>query len=116
MKAKEGKDPFSREGYEEMARYMYKIKPNGNSNTWGEIIFANMYYRMQMNSIGRSDNVEDLLFSHFDWAEDAYKYSHHKTLSCRSLLLPQVGRGGVGKHLLFVANLYLSLFVCEAHL
>ena len=73
MKPKEGKDPFSREGYEEMARYMYKLKPNGNNHVWSEIIFANMYYRMQMNSIGRSDNVEDLLFSHFDWAEDAFK-------------------------------------------
>ena len=59
MKCKEGKDPLSREGYEALAKHMYLLEPDGNTNNWSEIIFVNLYYRLQMNSIGRSDNIED---------------------------------------------------------
>lgn len=72
MKPREGKDPFSREGFEALAKFMYGLQPDGNYNTWSEILFMNLYCRLQMQSIGRSNTVSSLLFSHFNWEEDAF--------------------------------------------
>ena len=50
---------------------MNKMKPFGKKYTWNEGIFANLFTKFAVNTIGRSDNIDDLLLDKFDWEEDA---------------------------------------------
>ena len=71
MNIKEGKDAFTLEGYAEICKALYKLRPDGHKYTFAESLFANLYIRLQWHTIGRSDNVEDLMSSHISWDVDA---------------------------------------------
>lgn len=72
MKPREGKEAISFEGYVALCKIMYQMEPVGHRNTWPESIFANLYLRLQFATIGRTDNIETLMLSHFDWDQDAF--------------------------------------------
>ena len=71
MAQKEGKSPFSLFGYCELSKYFKSIKPCRNRKTWMEGMFADLFAKLSVNTIGRSDNIDDLLLSNMDWANDA---------------------------------------------
>jgi hypothetical protein len=71
MKQKEGKSPYNLIGYVELSKFFMKMRPINNKYTWMEGIFASLFTKLSVNTIGRSDNIDDLLLSHIDWENDA---------------------------------------------
>lgn len=49
--------------------YHYEIL--GKFNRWDQLIFLNLYIRLQFASIGRTDNISRINFSLVGWDEDA---------------------------------------------
>ena len=83
MKAQEGKDPFSKEGIIRLYLHLCKLRPDGNKLKWSQIIFANLYVRLQVATIGRTDNIGNALRNCLGWAEDALTMSFITTKSDR---------------------------------
>jgi hypothetical protein len=71
MRQKEGMSQFSAYGYGYLSQYFMKMKPDRKKKTWNEGIFASNFLKMSVNTIGRSDNVDDLLLKLIDWENDA---------------------------------------------
>lgn len=70
MKQRDGKMPYNLSGYKEICRFFGQMRPQRNLYTWNEGIFAGLFTKMSVNTIGRSDNIDDLLFSNMDWVND----------------------------------------------
>jgi hypothetical protein len=71
MKQKEGKSAYNLSGYIAICKYFNFSKPDGHSKPWMEGIFAQLFTKLSVNTIGRSDNIEDLLLSNIDWENDS---------------------------------------------
>ena len=57
---------------------MQKV-PHGQSESWFEGLFASLFMKLSVNTIGRSDNVDDLLLRSMDWINDALTLHFHTT-------------------------------------
>jgi hypothetical protein len=71
MKHQEGMMAFSLAGYIALCDFFNKMTPTGNKNTWSEGLFASSFLKMSVNTIGRSDNIDDMLLSCMDFVNDA---------------------------------------------
>jgi hypothetical protein len=81
MKNKEGKSPYNLAGYIELNRRMGEMEPNAKRMTWDEGMFASLFTVLSVNTIGRSDNIEDLLINNIGWMNDALTISFGYTKS-----------------------------------
>lgn len=81
MSQKEGKSPYNLMGYIELCTYFMKIKPSGHRYTWMCGIFAQLFTKLSVNTIGRSDNIDDLLLDQFDWENDHFTVGFSATKS-----------------------------------
>jgi hypothetical protein len=70
MSHKEGKSPYSLQGYVEICTYFMKMKPISIRYTWMEGLFAQLFTKLSVNTIGRSDNIDDLLLEHIGVEND----------------------------------------------
>lgn len=68
---KEGKSPYDLHGYRVICKYFMQMRPNNKIFTWNEGIFASLFTKLSVNTIGRSDNIDDLLLTNLDWDNDA---------------------------------------------
>jgi hypothetical protein len=75
MRNKEGKYPYDLSGYIELNRHFNMIKPEGQFKTWSEGIFAGLFTDLSVHTIGRSDNIDDVLFTNMSWDNDALTIS-----------------------------------------
>mmetsp|Transcript_17078 Transcript_17078/g.28521 ORF Transcript_17078/g.28521 Transcript_17078/m.28521 type:complete len:735 (+) Transcript_17078:98-2302(+) len=71
MRFKDGKRKYSLHGYIEICSHFNRIQPNQQENTWKEGLFASLFTKISVNTIGRSDNVDDILLRHLDFTNDA---------------------------------------------
>jgi hypothetical protein len=71
MKQREGKLPYNLFGYKTISKFFAQMQPKKNMYTWSEGIFAGLFTKLSVNTIGRSDNIDDLLFSNMDWLDDS---------------------------------------------
>jgi len=70
MSHKEGKSPYSLQGYVEICTYFMKMRPISIRYTWMEGLFAQLFTKLSVNTIGRSDNIDDLLLEHIGVEND----------------------------------------------
>jgi len=47
------------------------MRPVGHQFGWMEGVFAQLFTKLSVNTIGRSDNIDDLLMQNVDWENDA---------------------------------------------
>jgi hypothetical protein len=71
MKFKEGKSPFNLFGYITISKHFMSMKPDSRKKTWFEGMFADLFTKLSVNTIGRSDNIDDLILKNMDWENDA---------------------------------------------
>ena len=71
MKSQEGMKPFSLSGYIALSEYFNSMVPTGNRNSWAEGLFASSFLKISVNTIGRSDNIDDLMLRCMDFINDA---------------------------------------------
>jgi hypothetical protein len=71
MSLKEGKAKYDLAGYIAICTYFCKLRPEGHKHTWLEGIFAGLFTKLSVHTIGRSDNIDDLLLCMMDWNNDA---------------------------------------------
>ena len=71
MKQKEGKSGYNLNGYIEMNKYMSSTMPHGRIWTWDAGIFSSLFTILSVNTIGRSDNIDDCLINNIGWSNDA---------------------------------------------
>jgi hypothetical protein len=71
MKQKEGKTPYNLQGYITICKSLMGLSPQGNATTWNEGLFGSLFTKLSVNTIGRSDNIDDLLLKNIDWENDA---------------------------------------------
>ena len=71
MKSREGKSAFNLHGYKAICRYFKKMKPTKKGQSWHEGIFASLFTTKSVSTIGRSDNVDDVITTNMDWSNDA---------------------------------------------
>jgi len=76
MSHKERKSPYSLQGYVEICTYFMKMRPISIRYTWMEGLFAQLFTKLSVNTIGRSDNIDDLLLEHIGVEND------HITVFC----------------------------------
>lgn len=67
-----------------MATYFMKMRPQSHKFTWAEGIFSSLFMKLSVNSIGRSDNIDDLLLSNINWENDAMTILFSTTKSDQS--------------------------------
>jgi hypothetical protein len=84
MKQKEGMSQFSAFGYQTLNLHLMNMKPEKKKRTWNEGIFASNFQKMSVNTIGRSDNVDDVILSLMDWENDAMTTKFGTTKSDQS--------------------------------
>ena len=70
MKHKDGKSKYNLQGYVELCKFFIKMRPIGNRYTWMEGLFAQLFTKLSANTIGRSDNIDDLRLELMDWEND----------------------------------------------
>ena len=71
MKQKEGKSKYNLFGLITICNYFCSMKPDKKKFTWNAGIFAGLFTKLSVNTIGRSDNIDDLILSMIDWENDA---------------------------------------------
>jgi hypothetical protein len=71
MKLKEGKSKYDLNGYKTLCKYFKAMQPVHKKYTWNEAMFADLFTIFSVNTIGRSDNVDDVLLSLIDWEVDS---------------------------------------------
>jgi hypothetical protein len=84
MKQKEGKSAYNLTGYIEISKFFMSMKPIHKKYTWMEGIFGSLFTKLSVNTIGRSDNIDDLLLEHIDWENDALTIKFVTTKSDQS--------------------------------
>ena len=84
MPQKEGKSPYSYRGYIEICHFFNAMKPIRNSFTYLGGIFAGLFTKLSVNSMGRSDSIDEIIAQHFDWLNDALtvNFSYTKPDQC----------------------------------
>jgi len=81
MPQKEGKSAYNVTGYIAICNYFNQIRPYGHNFTWMEGIFSQLFTKLSVNTIGRSDNIDDLLLSNIGWENDALTIKFGNTKS-----------------------------------
>jgi len=71
MPQKEGKSPYDLTGYISICKFFNSMIPVRNKFSWLEGMFASLFTKLSVNTIGRSDNIDDLLLSNIGWENDA---------------------------------------------
>ena len=77
MPQKEGKSKYSLHGFKVICDYFASILPvagignRGHTVTWNAGLFAGLFTKLSVSTIGRSDNIDDLLLNYIDWENDA---------------------------------------------
>jgi len=109
MAVKDGKRPYSFFGYKEICKAFYALEPSGKQYRWEEGMFGGLFTKLSVNSIGRSDNIDDLLLKNIDWDVDALSIAFGTSKS------DQTGeRYRFGKAI--YANPFLPEICCVLHL
>ena len=81
MRKKEGKSAYNLIGYITINQYLNRIRPRGHQGTWMEGIFAQLFHKLDMNTIGRANNVDDILLTNIRWENDAFMVCFGNTKS-----------------------------------
>ena len=81
MNAKEGKSPYNVTGYIAICSFFNMLTPQRQLHPLMEIIFAAIFTKLSVNTIGRSDNIGDIRLSDIDWDNDALVLSFANTKS-----------------------------------
>ena len=71
MRQREGKTGYSFDGHIAINRSFATLRPEGKKGSWDEGVFAGLFTVMSMNTIGRSDNIDDCLINNIGWVNDA---------------------------------------------
>ena len=71
MSQKEGKSKYSLYGLGIICKHFMGLRPIHHKHTWNEGLFASLFTKLSVSTIGRSDNIDDLLLSLIDWENDA---------------------------------------------
>ena len=71
MSQKEGKSKYSLYGLSVICKHFMGLKPSHHKHTWNEGLFASLFTKLSVSTIGRSDNIDDLLLSLMDWENDS---------------------------------------------
>ena len=71
MSQKEGKSKYNLQGYVELSKYFMTMRPVGIKFTWMCGVFAQLFTKLSVNTIGRSDNIDDLRLERIGWLVDA---------------------------------------------
>lgn len=71
MKMKEGKSKYNLQGYKTICKYFMGMKPTAHQYTWAEAMFADLFTKLSVNTIGRSDNAADILLGNMGVDKDA---------------------------------------------
>jgi len=72
MQQKEGKSAFNLAGYIALCDYFNRMRPLGRQYGWMEGVFAQLFIKLSVNTIGRSDNINDLLMGNLDKENDSF--------------------------------------------
>ena len=64
MSVKQGMAAFDINGYNAICKYFNRMTPSGKHRGWNQGLLA-------VSTIGRSDNVDDVLLSNIGWDNDA---------------------------------------------
>ena len=54
-----------------LCNYFNQMHPTGHHFGWMEVVFAQLFTKLSVNTIGRSDNIDDLMLQNVDWENDA---------------------------------------------
>jgi hypothetical protein len=73
MLAREGKSKYSEYGYGVICEYFNGIQPVGKKHTYNEGIFGSLFTKLSVHTMGRSDNVDDILLKSFDFINDSLR-------------------------------------------
>lgn len=71
MKQREGKLPYNLNGYRALCSFFFQMRPIGNRYPWAESLFGGLFTKLSVNTIGRSDNIDDIMLTNIDWENDA---------------------------------------------
>jgi hypothetical protein len=71
MPQREGKLPYNITGYIALCHYFNTMQPVGHQHSHMEGIFCQLFIKLSVNTMGRSDNIDDMLLSNVDWENDA---------------------------------------------
>jgi hypothetical protein len=84
MKIRDGKLPYNAFGYKTICAHFMKKKPVGRSQSWNEGLFASLFTKFSVNTIGRSDNIDDILTQNMNWVNDSLTISFGTTKADQS--------------------------------
>jgi len=74
MKISEGKSKILFSGYQMLAGTFMKLLPDARGKrggNWSTVIFSWTFFVLMWNLMSRSDSVDSLMLTHFDWDEDS---------------------------------------------
>ena len=71
MRQQEGKNKYNLFGYITICKHFMKMRPVSKKYTWSEGMFAGLFTKLSVNTIGRSDNIDDVLLTNIGWQNDA---------------------------------------------
>jgi len=57
---------FNLTDYIALCDYCNRMRPVGHQFGWMEGVFAQLFIKLPLNTIGRSDNIDDLLMEYLD--------------------------------------------------
>jgi len=81
MTTKEGKSPYNITGYINICKYFSRMTPVGHLMPWMSGIVAQLFTKLSVNTIGRSDNIGDINLNSIDWENDAMTVAFASTKS-----------------------------------
>jgi len=81
MSMKEGMTSYNITGYITICKYFSRLKPEGHRSPWMAGIVAQLFTKLSVNTIGRSDNIGDINLKAIDWENDAMTLAFATTKS-----------------------------------
>ena len=81
MRQREGKEAYNRNGYNEICKFFNTMVPDGRRFTIEGGNFAQLFTKFSVNTMGRSDNIDDMLMTNFNWENDALTIQFGNTKS-----------------------------------
>jgi len=81
MTIKEGKLPYNITGYITICKFFSRMKPEGHRTFWMSGVVAQLFTKLSVSTIGRSDNIGDISLKAIDWENDAMTLSFANTKS-----------------------------------
>jgi len=72
MRFESGKCGYDINGYESLSIYFKSMKPSGKAYTYSEGMFCDLFTKLSVNSIGRSDNIDDVQLRYITWLGDSW--------------------------------------------